>query len=200
MSPLVVSSGGTITITGSDFAVTCSNGCQVIATPAGATTGTDLTSDFVEQYIDYGDSARYLDRLYHASRSNAVPGSDCIGIMAASAESVYHRRRAGKSAIRLHNGRNGAFGAIDPDHATAAAEHSPGPPPASASWLSVSPASGTAPSTLIVSVSPASLSAGTYSGNVQIVSSGASNTPLSVAVTLTVTQPAGGAVGGAAVA
>jgi uncharacterized protein (TIGR03437 family) len=59
---------------------------------------------------------------------------------------------------------------------------------ASASWLSVSPASGTAPSTLSISISTAGLSAGTYNGNVQITSSGASNTPLSVGVTLTVTQ------------
>jgi len=35
----------------------------------------------------------------------------------------------------------------------------------------------------------AGLSAGTYSGGIQITSSGASNTPLSVGVTLTVTQP-----------
>jgi uncharacterized protein (TIGR03437 family) len=57
---------------------------------------------------------------------------------------------------------------------------------ASQSWLSVSPASGTAPATLTVSVSPAALSAGSYSGTVLITASGASNSPLSVAVTLTV--------------
>jgi len=61
---------------------------------------------------------------------------------------------------------------------------------ASDSWLSISPASGTAPSTISVSISPASLSAGTYAGSVQITSSGASNTPLSIPVTLTVTQAA----------
>src|ERR1039458_9202097 len=53
----------------------------------------------------------------------------------------------------------------------------------------VSPASGTAPSTLTVSVSPAALSTGSYSGTVQITASGASNSPLSVAVTLTVAAP-----------
>jgi uncharacterized protein (TIGR03437 family) len=59
---------------------------------------------------------------------------------------------------------------------------------ASATWLTVSPASGTALSTLSVSVSPVGLSAGTYTGSVQIASAGASNTPASVGVTLTVTE------------
>jgi uncharacterized protein (TIGR03437 family) len=52
----------------------------------------------------------------------------------------------------------------------------------------VTPASGTAPSTLSVSISPAGLSAGTYTGSVQIASAGASNTPASIGVTLTVTE------------
>jgi uncharacterized protein (TIGR03437 family) len=58
--------------------------------------------------------------------------------------------------------------------------------PSDSSWLSVSPASGTAPSTPSVSVSPAALSAGTYNGSIQISAAGVSNSPLSVAVTLTV--------------
>src|ERR1017187_7736588 len=59
---------------------------------------------------------------------------------------------------------------------------------ASDTWITVSPASGTAPSTLSVSVSAAGLSAGTYTGSVQIASAGASNTPASIGVTLTVTE------------
>ena len=58
---------------------------------------------------------------------------------------------------------------------------------ASDPWLAVSPASGTAPSSLSVSVSPGSLSAGVYQGTIQITA-GASNSPVSIAVTLTVTQ------------
>ena len=54
-------------------------------------------------------------------------------------------------------------------------------------WLSVAPASSTTPSTLSVSVNPAGLVAGTYSGTVTIASGGASNSPRTVAVTLTVT-------------
>jgi len=58
----------------------------------------------------------------------------------------------------------------------------------SATWLSATPASGTTPGNVSVSVTPGSLSAGTYTGSVTITSSGASNSPKSVPVTLTVTS------------
>ncbi len=57
-------------------------------------------------------------------------------------------------------------------------------------WLSVTPASGTAPASLGISVNPAGLAAGTYFGNVTIASTGASNSPQSVSVALTVTRAA----------
>jgi uncharacterized protein (TIGR03437 family) len=57
-------------------------------------------------------------------------------------------------------------------------------------WLSATPASGTTPGSVSVSVNPAGLAAGTYNGTVQIASSTASNTPQTVNVTLTVTAPA----------
>jgi len=60
-------------------------------------------------------------------------------------------------------------------------------------WLSVSPASGTAPATLTVtaSLTPGGtpLAAGTYTGAVQISAAGATNTPQTVRITLTVTSP-----------
>jgi hypothetical protein len=59
-------------------------------------------------------------------------------------------------------------------------------------WLSVSPASGTAPSTASVSVSIAGLATGTFNGVITVSSVGATNTPVSVPVTLTV-NAAGGA-------
>jgi hypothetical protein len=55
-----------------------------------------------------------------------------------------------------------------------------------ATWLTVSPASGTAPSTLTASVSITGLVAGTYNGTITITATGATNSPLSVPVTLTV--------------
>jgi hypothetical protein len=57
----------------------------------------------------------------------------------------------------------------------------------SATWLSGTPASGTSPGNVSVSVNPQSLSAGTYTGTVTVTSAGASNSPKTVAVTLTVT-------------
>ena len=57
----------------------------------------------------------------------------------------------------------------------------------SATWLSATPASGSTAGTLTVSVNPTVLAAGTYMGNVTVTSSGASNSPKAVPVTLTVT-------------
>ena len=57
----------------------------------------------------------------------------------------------------------------------------------SAAWLMVTPASGTTPGSLSVSVNPTGLAAGTYTGNVTVTSSGASNSPQKITVTLGVT-------------
>ena len=61
-----------------------------------------------------------------------------------------------------------------------------------ASWLTVSPASGTAPSTLTASVNVSGLAAGTYNGTITISATGATNSPVSVPVTLTVNGAGGG--------
>jgi len=57
------------------------------------------------------------------------------------------------------------------------------------SWLSVSPASGTAPATLQVSAAVGSLTAGTYTGHVTVTASGAQGSPVTVTVTFTVASP-----------
>lgn len=54
-----------------------------------------------------------------------------------------------------------------------------------ASWLTLSAASGTAPSTVTVSVNTAGLAAGTHSATITIASEDASNSPRTVEVTLT---------------
>lgn len=56
----------------------------------------------------------------------------------------------------------------------------------SQSWLGVSAASGTAPATVAVSVNIASLAVGTYNGAVTITGAGATGSPQTVNVTLTV--------------
>ena len=64
-----------------------------------------------------------------------------------------------------------------------------------ASWLSVSPASGTAPKDLTVTADATGLAPGTYNATVTITAAGASGSPKTVPVTLTVSAPAGGLVG-----
>jgi len=59
---------------------------------------------------------------------------------------------------------------------------------ASATWLTVTPASGSTPGSLSIGVNPASLAAGTYTGSVTVTASGASNSPQKVSVTLTVSS------------
>ncbi len=60
-----------------------------------------------------------------------------------------------------------------------------------ASWLSVSPTSGTAPSSATVSVTgTAGLAAGSYSSTITVSATGASNSPQTAAVSLTVTSSA----------
>jgi hypothetical protein len=60
-----------------------------------------------------------------------------------------------------------------------------------ASWLTLSPTSGTAPSTLTASVNITGLAAGTYNGAITISATGATNSPVSVPVTLTVNATGG---------
>jgi len=57
-------------------------------------------------------------------------------------------------------------------------------------WLSVTPASGSAPQALEVSVSSAGLMGGVYVGHITVTSPGNQGSPASVAVHLTMTQPA----------
>ncbi len=60
---------------------------------------------------------------------------------------------------------------------------------ADAPWLAVTPTSGTAPSTLTVSVNTTSLKPGTYNGNVTVTPTHLSNSPISVSIVLIVFSP-----------
>ena len=57
----------------------------------------------------------------------------------------------------------------------------------SATWLAATPASGSTPGSLSVSVNPSGLAAGTYNGTVSVSATSAGNSPQRVSVTLTVT-------------
>lgn len=185
----VVTAGGNITISGNNFGSLCS-GCKVVATPAGSSTGQNL------QIASWGNTS--ITAALPSSMTGlqsltviAAGGTDSIAIIAAAANPAtiavspasltfsYTSGGAAPSAqsVQVTNTGGGSLAWT----ATA-----------SASWLSVTPSSGTAPSTLSISIVPANLSAtgGTYNGSIQISSSGASNTPLAIAVSLTVTVPA----------
>lgn len=58
-----------------------------------------------------------------------------------------------------------------------------------ATWLTATPG-GNTPGSVRVSVNPAGLASGSYTGSVVLTSSGASNSPQSIPVTLTVSRPA----------
>lgn len=55
-----------------------------------------------------------------------------------------------------------------------------------ATWLTLSPTTGTAPSATTLSVNIAGLAAGTYNATITVTATGATNSPVSVPVTLTV--------------
>jgi uncharacterized protein (TIGR03437 family) len=77
--------------------------------------------------------------------------------------------------VTVTNATSGAF--------TATATSTP------SGWLSVTPASGTAPSNLTVSVTPTGLAAGTYSGTITLAGGTGVSGSATIAVTLTVTVP-----------
>jgi len=56
-------------------------------------------------------------------------------------------------------------------------------------WLSVTPASGSGSGTLTVAVDPAGLATAAYTGTIEVSASGATNSPQTVTVTLSVTEP-----------
>lgn len=56
-------------------------------------------------------------------------------------------------------------------------------------WLAATPTSGTSGSSVSVSVNPAGLASGTYTGSVKVAASGAANSPQTATVTLNVTNP-----------
>jgi uncharacterized protein (TIGR03437 family) len=189
----VVQAGGTITINGSGFGSQQCSGCQVVAAPPGSTTGYILP---VSSWSNGAISASFLPAtmpnlstpglvtIYVELSSSAW---DSINIVAAPASSISVAPFSLQFAY--------VVGSTIPATQFIQVTNSNGGPltwsaATNASWLSVAPASGTAPSTLSVLVSPASLGAGTYTGTVQISATGASNSPVGVTVTLTVAQAA----------
>ncbi len=181
----IVAAGGTITLTGNDFQSQC-NSCQVLAIPVGSTTQTALT---ITSWSNTAISATLPSSLTGMITIEvvAVPGTDAITIMAAVPTSTPALAATPTSLQFAYT----SGGAVPAAQIVAISNSGTGTLAWTAtsdqSWLTVSAASGTAPSSLSVSVSPAALTAGTYSGNVTITASGATNSPVTITVALTVT-------------
>jgi uncharacterized protein (TIGR03437 family) len=186
----VVQSGGTITINGVGFGSEQCSTCQVLAAPPGSTTGYLLP---VSSWSGGAISASFLPAtmpnlavpglvtIYVELSPSAwgsinimtAPAANSIAVAPTSLQFAYTVGGTVPAAQSIQITNSGG-GTLNWSATT------------SATWLSVAVASGTAPSTLSVLVSPTGLGAGTYTRSVQISAAGASNSPVSVAVTLTV--------------
>jgi len=176
---VLVQSGATITITGAGFGAQQCGVCGVTASnPQSTALQISSWSDTsIRAFLPAGFVGIATIGVTNAS------GYDAINIMAAPAATI----AAAPASLQFAYAVGGTIPAAQPIQIT----NSGGgtltwSANSTASWLSVAPVSGTAPSTLSLLVSPTGLGAGTYIGSVQISATGASNSPVSVAVTLTV--------------
>ncbi len=189
-----VTSGTTLTIAGEDFGSQCSN-CKVYATPAGATAATTLT---VTSWSNTAISVQLPASLtgFQTLQVNGVGGVDSIGVRALAAGSAPGLTLGATSLSFAYT----AGGTLPPSQPFTISNSGSGTltwnatVTSTATWLSLDSTSGTAPSTVNVSVNPALLTAGTYTGTITITGTGASNSPASVTVTLVVSGAAASVV------
>jgi len=188
-SPQVVAAGTTVTLNGANLGSQC-GGCQVLATPAGASTAQALTVTSWQSSAISVKLPANLTGLLTLQVVAASTGGDSIGIMVAAPSTI----AVIPASLQFAYTASGTVPPAQPiqivNSGTGTSTLSWTATASDPSWLSLSATSGTAPSTASVSVSPAALSAGTYNGAIQITAVGASNSPLSIPVTLTVAPAA----------
>ena len=179
-----IGAGSTITIAGNFFGNSVCNGCKVTVTTSGTTTSQQLTitawtNTSITATLPATLTGMVILQVFAPSGSDAFPvlliAQSKLAVAPASLQFAYTLGGAEPAAqsLQLTNAATGTLSWTATSTAT---------------WMTVTPASGTAPSALSVSVSPDALTAGTYTGSIQIAAANASNTPLSIGVTLTVTQ------------
>ena len=177
----VLTAGATVTLNGASFGTQCS-ACKVQATPAGATTAQALS---VTAWNNTAISVKLPAGVTGLLTLTvlAAAGTDSIGIIAETASTI----AVTPASLQFAYTAGGAVPATQPIQiANSGTGTLTWTAKVSDPWLSLSAASGTAPSTPNVSVSPGSLSVGTYNGTIQISATGASNSPVTVNVTLTI--------------
>jgi uncharacterized protein (TIGR03437 family) len=187
----VVTAGGALTLNGVSFGTKCA-ACKVTATPVSSSSTaaqaqTLAVSSWTNTAISVTLPASLTGLLTLAVM--AATSTDSINVMAVSTAPAI---ALSQSSLQFSYTPGGTVPAAQ----TVTITNSGGgsllwTASSSAPWLTVTPTSDSAPSSISVSVSPAGLSSGSYQGTVQISSSGVSNSPQSITVTLTVA--AGGA-------
>lgn len=180
---LTLTAGTAITVNGHFVSPRCSN-CRVSVIAAGSTTAQALTISSWSSSAIVAQLPANLSGYYTLSLSDAA-GNDTVGIIVvgqatialdSTSEQFAYTVGGALPAAQTFNVTNSGNGTL----AWTATVSQTG------SWLSVSPTSGTAPTAVTVTVSPAILSPGTYTGTIQIAATGASNSPMTVNVTLVV--------------
>ena len=175
----VVQTGSTITITGVGFGAQQCGSCRVTASNPQST---------VLQISSWSDTSirAFLPASFVGIATISVAtasGSDAINIMASLVSSI----AVAPTSLQFAYTVGGTAPASQSIQITSSGGTLTWSAITNVPWLSVAPASGTAPSTVSVLVSPAGVGAGIYMGSVQISAAGASNSPVLINVTLTVT-------------
>jgi uncharacterized protein (TIGR03437 family) len=190
LSGRVVSAGAPLTLNGVTFGTQCAS-CKVTATPVSssstaASAQTLTVTSWSNTAITVNIPASLTGLL--TLTINAATSSDSINVMAvSSAPAIVTSQTALQFAYT-------AGGGVPAPQSVSISNSGSGSllwnASASDPWLTVTPTSDAAPSSISVSVSPAGLAPGSYQGTVQISSSGVANSPVTIAVTLTVTAAA----------
>jgi len=184
----IVQSGGAITIRGSGFGSQQCSACQVLAALPGATVGYVLqisswSNQAISAYLPTTLSGLTVSGLFTIYVQLSSSSFDSINIMTAQAPTI----SASPTNLQFTYTIGGAIPAVPSVQITntaggvlvwSATSNVP--------WLTVTPASGTAPSTIGLLLSPTGLTAGSYTGTVLISATGATNTPFSITVGLAV--------------
>lgn len=177
VSGRIVQSGGTVTISGVGFGPRCSS-CAVLAYPGPVSLA-------ISSWSDQSISAALPSTFNGIAEImvQAAAGSDAITFMAAPPPAP---PTISLSSVQLQFSYT--TGGQTPAAQTVGVSNSGGSTltwtaSANATWINLA----AAPNGLTVSVNPAELAAGTYKGAISLIAPGATNSPQTVSVTLTVT-------------
>lgn len=180
---VVVTSGGTINVSGVGFGQKCS-GCQVTAYPGPVSLAVSSWSDALitaSLPATFNGIAQVVVQASAGSDSmtfmaSPPPARSQISLSSTQLQFAYTTGGTAPSAqsVTIANAGGGTL-------SWAASSNSP--------WLTVSPASGTEAGTLTIGINTAGLSAQTYNGAISVTATGASAQTISVRLTVSAPAP-----------